>query len=104
MLVILQSVAVIYIYHNSAPQYGAMDLNSDDMNPNFQTRNSLKVQVLDSSFANNSASVGGGGAICASAISISIYQAFFFFFFQGDLNTKQKKKLSRNHHIIELGA
>ena len=46
-----------------------------DMNPNFQTRNSLKVQVLDSSFANNSASVSGGGAICASAISISIYQA-----------------------------
>ena len=32
------------------------------------------------------------------------HQAFFFFFFQGDLNTKQKKKLSRNHHIIELGA
>ena len=29
---------------------------------------------------------------------------FFFFFFQGDLNTKQKKKLFKNHHIIELGA
>ena len=59
-------------YRNSAPQCGAVDLNSDDMNPNFQTRNGLKVQVLDSSFANNSASVGGSGAICASAISISI--------------------------------
>ena len=59
-------------YRNSAPQCGAVDLNSDDMNPNFQTRNGLKVQVLDSSFANNSASVGGGGAICSSAISISI--------------------------------
>ena len=59
-------------YRNSAPQCGAVDLNSDDMNPNFQTRNGLKVQVIDSSFANNAASVGGGGAICASAISISI--------------------------------
>ena len=59
-------------YRNSAPQCGAVDLKSDDMNPNFQTRNGLKVQVLDSSFANNAASVGGGGAICASAISISI--------------------------------
>ena len=59
-------------YRNSAPQCGAVDLKSDDTSPNFQTRNGLKVQVLDSSFANNAASVSGGGAICASAISISI--------------------------------
>ena len=35
-------------------------------------------------------------------------QTFFaqeiFFFFQGDQNTKQKKKLSENHHIVELDA
>ena len=51
---------------------GAVDLKSDDMNPNFQTRNGSKVHVLDSSFANNSASVGGGGAFCASAVSVSV--------------------------------
>ena len=27
-----------------------------------------------------------------------------FFFFQGDLNTKQKKKIVQNHHIVELDA
>lgn len=57
---------------NSAPQCGAVDLKSDDMNPNIQTRNGLKVKVLASSFANNSASVGRGGAFCSSDISVSI--------------------------------
>ena len=58
--------------HNSAPQCGALDLNVNDMNPNIRTRNGLNVKILASNFANNTATVGRGGALCASDTSVSI--------------------------------
>ena len=59
---------------NSAPQCGALDLsmNVDDMNPNIQTQGALTVRIFASNFSNNIATVGNGGALCASGISISI--------------------------------
>ena len=57
---------------NSAPQCGALDLNADDMNPNIQTRGAQIVRISASNFANNTATVSSGGALCASDISISI--------------------------------
>ena len=59
--------------NNSAqPQCGAVDLKADDRNPNLQTRNALIGQILGSTFTDNSASVGSGGALCISGISVSI--------------------------------
>ena len=57
---------------NSAPQCGALDLHVSDMNPNIRTRNGLNVKVLASNFANNTATVRRGGALCASDISVSV--------------------------------
>ena len=57
---------------NSAPQCGALNLNADNMNPNIQTRGAQTVTIFASNFANNRATVGSGGALCASDISISI--------------------------------
>ena len=57
---------------NSAPQCGAVDLKPLDMNPNLQTRNALIGQILGSTFTDNSASVGSGGALCISGTSVSI--------------------------------
>ena len=57
---------------NSAPQCGAVDLKADENNSNFQTRNGLNMELLSCSFANNLAKEGRGGAICASAVSVSV--------------------------------
>ena len=57
---------------NSAPQCGAVDFNTGSTTINTGIQGRLNVRILSSTFANNSATVGGGGALCASDVSLSI--------------------------------